>query len=61
MTPKKKSRGQPRVNEPGSMNTYVRLAPDVRAQVEKMADAEQRSVSRMLKILIEEALRARQK
>jgi hypothetical protein len=57
-TPEKK-RGRPRVREVGSVTTYLSLDPAVRAEVERIAAKEQRSVAQMLRILVAEAVKAR--
>jgi hypothetical protein len=52
-------RGRPRVRERGSKTTYLSLGPAVRAEVERIAKAEDRSVAQMLRILVAEAVKAR--
>jgi hypothetical protein len=56
-----KKRGRPRVHETGTMRVLTQLGPEALAAVQRLAREEKRSLSPMLAILIEEALRARQK
>jgi len=55
-----KKRGRPRVREVGSVTTYLSLGPALRAEVERLAKAEQRSVAQMLKMLVAEAVKGRE-
>lgn len=55
----KRPPGRPRVNETGSQPAFTQLSPSVREAVERVREREKRSLSPMLAILIEEALRAR--
>ncbi len=56
---RKRGRGRPRVNAPGSSPLFTQLNPQSRARLEKLAAAERRSLSLMAATLIEEALKAR--
>ena len=59
--PKKRGRGRPRVNEPGSQITYTNLPPAVREIVDQLATEHRWSTSLMIAQLVEEALKFRKK
>ncbi len=57
--PAKRRPGRPRVNVTGTLPAFTQLPPAIREAVERVREKEKRSLSPMLAILIEEALRAR--